>query len=233
MYVAVSGENLADEVKRVIKTNNASPTSEHSEASAGTIEENSDTQSMEAGPTHSFMHDLGFPTDADRKKLVNLLHRKPEEGSPSQIQTQSNVQVRHVSSARYRSDSSSSGSEPSSPRTSVRTDSVFSESMHSSSMRSSARSSSAVSSDGRITVVTDFDSQSMQESPTQGSRSRPNGPTRDPHTQHNWDSESSTDSEHDTHGERKDKTLNVNSRSRSLSPSRGHHANGKSQPVFL
>ena len=70
-----------------------------------------------------------------------------------EVDARPQLQVRKVTSTKcYDSDSSSSGSESSSPNISTRPESSFG---RSDSVRSSIRSSSAVSSDGRVTVVTE------------------------------------------------------------------------------
>ena len=142
----------------MLLNNNASPKFRQStSATQDELGESSDTQSMGAAssPRHRKhnhyardISDVSYPKDSDRQKLLDLIHPKSAdevEASPHQ--------VKRVVSRRYsESDSSSSGSEPSSPNVSIRPESSF---CYSDSVRSSIRSSSAVSSDGRMTIVTE------------------------------------------------------------------------------
>ena len=143
----------------MLLNNNASPKSHQSTtATQDEPDESSDTQSMGAAssPRHRKhnhhardISDVSYPKDSDRQKLLDLIHPK----SADEVEASPPRQVMRVVSRRYsESDSSSSGSEPSSPNISIRPESSFG---YSDSVRSSIRSSSAVSSDGRMTIVTE------------------------------------------------------------------------------
>ena len=161
-------------------------------------EESSDAQSMENESAEVKMHDLGFPSRADQKKLTNLLKNQLDNRNKTLEETH----LCESSSAVHCPGSKSSDSEANSPRTSVCTDSVFSESINS-SIRNSARSLSAVSSERDISIVTDFDTVNMHESP------RASGPINSKYSGQNgqattwpWQNEESSltsDSEHELH----------------------------------
>ena len=156
--------SIGDEIKRVLSNNNASPKScrSTSQSTAGVqddLGESSDTQSMgtASSPRHRKhnhhprdISNVTYPKDSDKQKLFDLIRPKSVfevEASPQQLQ------VKKVVSRKYSdTESSSSGSEPSSPNISTRPDSSFG---YSDSVRSSIRSSTTVSSDGRMTIVTE------------------------------------------------------------------------------
>ena len=147
----------------MLSNNNASPESRRSTSQSTTgapdeLGESSDTQSMGTASSPRYrkhnhhprdISDVTYPKDSDRQKLFDLIRPK----SVDEAEASPQLQVKKVVSKKYSdSESSTSGSEPSSPNISTRPDSSFG---YSDSVRSSIRSSSAVSSDGRMTIVTE------------------------------------------------------------------------------
>ena len=138
---AARGRSVSEDLRRALTNNNASAGKDAVQAGAA----------KQKGTER--INSAAFPQDTDRQLLMDLIRPGMAGGSPKQ----GTVQVRRVSTQRYQSDSSSSGSEPNSPQLSHK-DSMFSDSVRS-SIRSSR--SSAADSLGGITVVTDYDAQSM------------------------------------------------------------------------
>lgn len=157
LFYLTGSTTVAEEVKRVLSNNNTSPKSQRS---TSPLEELSDTQSQAdaTSPRRSKRaHDsdeAAFPQETDRALLLELIRPKRSNGPIPE----NRVDIKRVSSARYKDSDSSSGSEASSPQMSSRQDSAFT---HSDSLRSSMRSqtSSIPSSEGRMTIVTDTGSQ--------------------------------------------------------------------------
>ncbi len=121
--------------------------------------ESSDTQSMDTSPRHprtkptSDISDVTYPKESDTQKLFDLMGvKKKNQNAPTVAADQKKLQVQQVTPRNFDSGSSSSGSEPSSPQLSMRTESAFG---YSDSIRSSIRSSSVISSEGNMTIVTE------------------------------------------------------------------------------
>ena len=119
--------------------------------------ESSDTQSMDTSPRRrtkptSDVSDVTYPKDSDTQKLFDLMGVKKKNQNAPTVAEQKKLHVQQMTNRNFDSGSSSSGSEPSSPQLSMRTESAFG---YSDSIRSSIRSSSVVSSDGNMTIVTE------------------------------------------------------------------------------
>ena len=142
----LAGNSLTEEVKRALYHNN-NPNSSTRSATDG---ENSDTQSTEGLPPTKRLDRVAFPEEEDKQLLMELMKGRRQDADQSML-GQHHVEVKRVTSNRYRDSDSESDSCPSSPRLSSRNESMFA---RTDSPRSSIRSS-GVSSDGRITIVTD------------------------------------------------------------------------------
>ena len=125
---------VAEDVKRALSNNNSSPKSQRSSHSQ--VDESSDTQSLadatspnRSKRTRGESDEAAFPQETDRALLLELIRPKRSNGPISE----NRVDVKRVSSRRYKDSDSSSGSEPGSPRTSSRNESMFS---HNDSLRS-------------------------------------------------------------------------------------------------
>ena len=161
------GVRVTEDIKRALTNNNASPKHNTPVMVLRPEEESSDTQSMELeSPRRKGHHSeddgarySAFPRESDHQMLLELMGSRPRPQIAAQNGEVMRTQHIQVKSRRFSdSDSSTdSGSAPSSPQFSRRTGSTCTVS---DSLRSSIRSSSAPSSDGRITMVTDYISQS-------------------------------------------------------------------------
>ena len=172
--------SLGDEIRKALANNNTASAAASGalakralsggDAATDELGESSDTQSAGGGSSSSARHGrhlahVTYPKDSDKQKLLDLI--RPQ--SNDDVNKRAQLRVKKVTSKKYSdTDSSSSGSEPSSPHFSARPDSFGG----GDSVRSSMRSSSAVSSEGRMTIVTesyisDIDTISVTTEPPQ------------------------------------------------------------------
>ncbi len=149
-------------MKRALSNNNASPPQRSPQSAQASLHISRNDKQVSPGvsPTKSHQwddspRDPAFPQDEDKQLLMELIRPKKT------LSDENVVQVRKISSHRYKDSDSDSDSAPSSPLMSSHHESSML--TQTDSLRSSMHSSSAVSSDGHMTLVTEMGGMSDME----------------------------------------------------------------------